>query len=291
VKPVLLTGATGHVGGRLLEALLDADRPVRALARTPEKLEARENLEIVSGDVTDRASLDAALAGTGAAYYLVHSLGSTGAFEDAEVSAAETFAAAAHEAGSERIVYLGGLARGDDLSDHLRSRQEVGRVLRESGVATIEFRASVVIGEGSASFELIRSLVDDLPGIVAPDWIETLSQPIALDDVIAYLVAALDVPLEESRVYEIGGADTLSYREAIQLYAGLRGLQTPIVEVPAVALPFARLADVLPERARVAAKLIESLRFESTVADDSALRDFAVRPRGAREAIESALAA
>jgi uncharacterized protein YbjT (DUF2867 family) len=290
VKPVLLTGATGHVGGRLLQALLEGGRPVRALARTPEKLEPREGLEVARGDVTDRASLDAAFPGTGAAYYLVHSLGSAGAFDDAELSAAETFAAAARDAGSERIVYLGGLARGDDLSDHLRSRQEVGRVLRESGVPTVEFRASVVIGEGSASFELIRSLVDDLPGIVAPDWIETLSQPIALDDVVAYLVAALDVPVEESRVYEIGGADRISYREAIQLYAGLRGLQTPILELPAFALPLARLADVLPERGRVAAKLIESLRFESTVADDAALRDFPVRPRGAREAIESALA-
>jgi uncharacterized protein YbjT (DUF2867 family) len=136
VKPVLLTGATGHVGGKLLDALLEADRPVRALARTPQKLAARAGLEVVRGDVTDRASLDAALSGTGAAYYLVHSLGATGAFGDAELSAAEAFAAAAREAGSERIVYLGGLARGDDLSDHLRSRQEVGRVLRESGVPT-----------------------------------------------------------------------------------------------------------------------------------------------------------
>jgi uncharacterized protein YbjT (DUF2867 family) len=291
---ILLTGATGHVGGRLLDRLVAEGHEVRALSRRPERLGERPGVEPFRGDVGDRASLDGAFAGIEAAYYLVHSLDETGSFEETEKRAAETFAAAAADAGVRRIVYLGGLAHGRDLSPHLRSRLEVGSALRSGPVPVIEFRASVVLGSGSASYELIRTLVDRLPALAAPSWLETRTQPIALADVVDYLAAALDLELDGSRIYEIGGADALTYRELIGQYASLRGLQMPIVELPAVPLPLGRIVDALPkqlapERTRVAAKLVEGLRFDSTVADDSATRDFPIRPRSVRDALEEAM--
>jgi len=191
---ILLTGATGYVGGRLLLALEQQGHRVRCLARRPEFLKPRvaAGTEIVTGDVLDRSSLDEALRGVKVAYYLVHSMGSTGSFEENDRVAAHNFGAAARAAGVERIIYLGGL--GDDketLSPHLRSRQEVGRILRESGVPLLEFRASVVIGSGSLSFEMIRSLVERLPIMTTPKWVSMPAQPIAIDDLIAYLLAAL----------------------------------------------------------------------------------------------------
>jgi uncharacterized protein YbjT (DUF2867 family) len=291
---ILLTGATGHVGGRLLERLLHDGHRVRALSRHPGRLAPRPGLEPFRGDVTDRASIDRAFAGVDVAYYLVHSL-DDGSFEKTERHAAETFAAAAAQAGTRRIVYLGGLAHGDDLSPHLRSRLEVGSILRSGRVPTVEFRASVVLGRGSASYELIRTLVEHLPALAAPSWLETRTQPIALDDVVEYLAAALDVELDDSRVYEIGGAESLTYRELIEQYATLRGLRMPIVELPAVPLPLGRIADALPEqlapeRARLAAKLVEGLRSDSAVEDKSAARDFAIRPRNVRDALAAAMA-
>ena len=292
---VLLTGATGHVGGRLLDRLLADGHQVRALSRRPERLAARDGVEPFRGDVNDRASLDGAFAEIDAAYYLVHSLDDSGSFEETERRAAETFAEAAAAAGVGRIVYLGGLAHGSDLSPHLRSRLDVGSALRSGRVPVVEFRASVVLGSGSASYELIRSLVEHVPALAAPSWLETRTQPIALDDVVAYLADALVLELDGSRVYEIGGADALTYRELIQQYASLRGLRMPILELPSLPLPLGRIVDALPEqlapeRARVAAKLLEGLRFDSTVADDGAARDFAVRPRSVRDALEAAIA-
>lgn len=293
--PILLTGATGHVGGRLLERLLHDGHRVRALSRHPGRLAPRPGLEPFRGDVTDRASIDRAFAGVDVAYYLVHSLDGGGSLEETERHAARTFAAAAAEAAAERIIYLGGLAHGDDLSPHLRSRLEVGSILRSGRVPTVEFRASVVLGRGSASYELIRTLVEHLPALAAPSWLETRTQPIALDDVVEYLAAALDVELDDSRVYEIGGAESLTYRELIEQYATLRGLRMPIVELPAVPLPLGRIADALPEqlapeRARLAAKLVEGLRSDSAVEDKSAARDFAIRPRNVRDALAAAMA-
>ena len=282
-RPVLVTGATGHVGSSLIEELLRAGRPVRALSRGTEE---RAGVEFVRGDVLERGSLDDALAGVGAAYYLVHALGSGGGFGDEELVGARNFAAAAAEAGVERIVYLGGLAHGDDLSEHLRARQAVGEVLRGSEVLTIELRASVVIGEGSASFELVRGLVDYLPVLVLPDWIDNECQPIALEDVVAYLVAALDVDVPGSAVFEIGGADRITYRRLLEEYARAAGVERPTLAVPAVPVPFASwLTSAAPEQVRVWAKLAESLRFDSTVHDEAALQAFDVRPRGVREAI------
>ena len=297
---VLLTGASGFVGGRLLRALEADERRVRCLSRRPEALDEATGptTEAVAGDVLDADSLASALVGCDAAYYLIHSLGSTGSFADEDREAAENFAAAARKAGLQRIVYLGGLGHGDELSDHLASRQEVGRILRESGVPTIEFRASIVVGAGSLSFEMIRSLVDWLPVLVLPGWVETLSQPIGIDDLIRYLVAALDVELDESAIFEIGGADRVSYRELIEEYAEQAGKQRLITSVPLPAppvstsdLPAQWLSGLAPETARSAVKLIESLRFETTADDAEARRLFGVSPRGVREAVAEALAA
>ena len=203
---VLLTGASGYIGGRLLKALEAAGRPVRCLARHPEFLVSRvsSSTVVVQADCLDRTSLALALEGVDTAYYLVHSMGSAGQFEDEDRQAARNFADAAREQGVRRIIYLGGLGNQDQaLSAHLRSRHEVADILRGSGVPTIEFRASIVIGSGSLSFEMIRALVQRLPVMICPQWVETKAQPIAIEDVVAYLVAALELRLEGSAVLRL----------------------------------------------------------------------------------------
>ena len=290
---VLLTGATGYVGGRLLRVLTSRGYRVRCMARNPEPLIARvgPETEVVQGDVTDATSLRAAMAGVGVAFYLVHSMGSRGRFDEEDRVAARAFAEAAVATGVRRIVYLGGLGRGDNLSPHLASRQEVGRILRESGVPTIEFRASVILGSGSLSFEMVRALVETLPVMVTPKWVLTPTQPIAVEDVIEYLAAAVDAPLEGSRVFEIGGPDRVSYLDLLREYARQRGLKRLILPVPVLTpwLSSLWLGLVTPLYARVGRKLIDSVRNETVVTDDSALHVFDVRPRGFREAIERAL--
>jgi uncharacterized protein YbjT (DUF2867 family) len=284
-EPVLVTGATGHVGSRLVRALVDAGTPVRALSRREQ--DAEEGVEWAVGDVSDRASLLAALDGCRAAYYLVHGLADTDDLDEVEREAARTFAAASREAGVGRVVYLGGLAHGDDLSPHLRTRRRVGEILRTEGPPAVELRASIVIGDGSASFELVRTLVDTLPALVLPEWAETPCQPIAVDDVVDYLVEALDA---EPGVYEIGGADRITYAELIELYGDAAGKARPTLTLPAPVLPLPDLlARFAPERARVWLKLVEGLRFDSSVRDHSAAGAFSIRPRGVREAIADAL--
>jgi uncharacterized protein YbjT (DUF2867 family) len=291
---ILLTGATGYVGGRLLQALERDGHRLRCLARRPEFLRQRvsPSTEVVAGDVLDRHSLDAALQVVDVAYYLVHSMGSGGSFEDDDRRAAQNFAAAAKAAGVGRIVYLGGL--GDDtkrLSSHLRSRHEVGRILRESGVPVLEFRASIIIGSGSLSFEMIRSLVERLPVMITPRWVSMEAQPIAIDDVIAYLTAALALPLSEFRIYEIGGADRVSYADIMRGYARRRGTRILMIPVP-VLTPFLSslwLGLVTPLYARVGRKLIESIAHSTVVRDDAALRAFDVRAVGFEEALSRAI--
>ncbi len=291
-RRILLTGVTGYVGGRLLSALLERGEDVRCLARRPEAVPARPGLEVVAGDVLDEAAVRRALAGTDVAYYLIHAMGSTDAFEQLDRRAAEIFAAAAREAGVRRIVYLGALGSGPGLSAHLESRQEVGRVLASTGVETIELRASIVIGSGSLSFELVRSLTERLPVMVTPRWVRTRAQPIAVEDVIAYLVGALDLDARGSEVFEIGGADVATYGELMREYARRRGLHRLLVPVPVLTphLSGLWLGLVTPVYARVGRKLVESLPHETVVHDPSALERFPVRPRGYREAIAQALA-
>src|SRR5688500_6540134 len=204
---VLLTGATGYIGGRLLRHLEAGDSTIRCLARTPERITPlRSTTQVVRGDCLDEGSLDRALAGVNTAYYLVHSMAAGPRFAELDRRAARNFGRAAARAGVRRIIYLGGLA--DDvgsLSAHLKSRGETGEALRAAGVPVIEFRASVVIGAGSLSFEMLRSLVERLPLMVCPRWVETLTQPIAVDDVVAYLAAARALPDSGGAVFEIGG--------------------------------------------------------------------------------------
>jgi uncharacterized protein YbjT (DUF2867 family) len=225
------------------------------------------------------------------AYYLVHSMAATADFAQRDRAAAENFAAAARAAGVRRIVYLGGLGAGEKLSPHLASRQEVGRILRESGVPTIEFRAAVIIGSGSLSFEMIRALVDRLPLMVTPRWVRMTTQPIAIEDVISYLRRALDVPVTASAVYEIGGSERVSYQDLMMEYARQRGLRRFMLPVPVLSprLSSLWLGLVTPIYARVGRQLIESLPHE-TIADDAAARAiFGVAPRGVRAAVERAI--
>jgi len=293
-KRVLLTGATGYVGGRLLPVLEQEGYAVRCLARRPEFLKPKVSptTEVVAGDVLDRASLARALEGVAAAYYLVHSMGSRGSFEENDRQAARNFAEAAAQAHVERLVYLGGLGEGEALSPHLRSRQEVGEILRRSGVPVVEFRASIVIGSGSLSFEMIRSLVERLPIMITPKWVGVLAQPIAIDDLVAYLLAALRLPLAECRVYEIGGRDQVSYADIMRLYARMRGIRVRMIPVPFLT-PFLSslwLGLVTPLYARIGRKLIESIVHATVVRDEAARRVFAVQPMGIEEALHRAIA-
>jgi uncharacterized protein YbjT (DUF2867 family) len=290
-KPtVLVTGATGYIGGRLVPVLEAAGVRVRCLARRPAALASRMSplTEVVAGDLLDPGSLDHALAGVDMAYYLVHSMGAHGDYLETDRAAARNFGDAARRAGVRRIVYLGGLAAGDDaLSKHLKSRIETGQLLRESGVPVVEFRASVVIGSGSLSFELIRALVERLPVMICPRWVSTLAQPIGVDDVLAYLAAALQLPDTESRTFEIGGADQASYGDVMREYARLRGLKRVMISVPLLTprLSSLWLGLVTPVYARVGCELIAGLKNRSVVTDPTALAVFPIRPIGLREAI------
>ncbi len=292
---VLLTGATGYVGGRLLAELEARGHAVRCLARRPGNLAGRTGprTEVVGGDVLDPASLQRALRGVEAAYYLVHSMGSRGNFEDEDRRGAQAFGRAARDCGVRRIVYLGGLGEADDaLSPHLRSRHEVGEVLGASGVPVLELRASIVIGSGSLSFEMVRALVERLPVMITPRWVDTPAQPIAIRDLLAYLVAALALPLETSRVFEIGGAERVSYGEIMREYARQRGLRRWMMRVPVLTprLSSLWLGLVTPLYARIGRKLVDSMRHPTVVTDDAALHAFEIRPLGLAGAVASALA-
>jgi uncharacterized protein YbjT (DUF2867 family) len=291
---VLLTGASGYVGGRLRQALEADGRSLRCMARRPEHLRSRvpAGTEVVAGDVLDPRSLDEALRGVHTAYYLIHSMATSRDYAQSDRRGAESFAEAARDAGVKRIVYLGALGQGERLSHHLASRQEVGRILRECGVPTVELRASIVIGSGSLSFELVRALVEKLPAMVTPRWVDTPTQPIGIEDLVAYLLATLDLTVDESVIYEIGGPDRVSYGDLMREYARLRGLRRMMVRVPVLTprLSSLWLALVSPVYAGVGRELIDGVRNETVVHDDRALRDFPVCPRGIREVLARALA-
>lgn len=291
---VLLTGATGYVGSRLLKELERKRVQVRCLVRRPESM--REPLapgvEVVRGDVLDLDSLAAALKGVDAAYYLVHSLAQDSGFELTDRRAAENFAAAARSAGLGRIIYLGGLAESESgLSAHLRSRHEVGEILRSSGIQVIEFRASVIIGSGSLSFEMIRALTERLPVMITPRWVSIKTQPIAIDEALQYLIASLTVPVAGAQVFEIGGSEVVSYGDMMREYARCRGLRRYLIPVPTLTprLSSLWLGLVTPMYARVGRKLIDSIRHSTVVRDETARRVFGVRPSGVREAIAETL--
>ena len=296
-RRVVVAGATGYIGRRLVAELVAGGHHVRCLARTPDKLDAepwRAEVEVVAGDVLDVESLAAAFRETDAAYYLVHSIGSQPDWQTRDRTAAENFRDAAAAADLEQIVYLGGL--GDDaggtLSPHLASRHEVGRILATGRVPLTELRAAVVIGSGSASFEMLRHLVEVLPVMTTPRWVETRVQPIAVRDVLAYLTGVLGNADAYGRVFEIGGADVVTYHEMMDMYAQAAGLRRRVILPVPVLSP--RLSSlwvglVTPIPAELARPLIDSLVNE-VVVHDHAIDDVVPRePIGCREAIELAL--
>ena len=290
---ILLTGATGYVGGRLLDRLVREGFRVRCLTRRPEILTKRvaRDVEIVAGDLLEPESLSVAMAGVHIAYYLVHSMDAKRSFEELDRRAASNFATAAAKAGVRHIVYLSGLGSGADLSAHLASRHEVGEILCRSGVVTTELRASIVIGAGSASFETVRAVVERLPAIPAPKWVDTVAQPIAIDDVIEYLLTVLTPRPTRNAVFEIGGGDRVSYAEVMREYARQRNLRRWVLPMPVRTARTWRLflGVLTPTHGRVAATMLESLRNETVVSDPGAREAFAVEPRGLPEAIERAL--
>jgi len=293
-KPlILVTGATGYVGGRLLKELEKRYYPVRCLARKPEYLlkKAAPRTEIVRGDLQDVQSLTDAMKGVHTVFYLVHAMGFSGDFEQEEEKEARNFTQAAISCGVQRIIYLGGLGHGSDLSPHLSSRQNVGKILRMSGIPVIEFQASIILGSGSLSFEMIRALVERLPVMITPRWVSRLAQPISIEDILEYLIEAIEIPLEKSEIFEIGGPVKVSYLDLMKEYARQKNLKRIMISVPVLTprLSSLWLGLVTPVYARVGRKLIESIRHDTVVERPVAPGLFSVKPRSVREAIERAL--
>jgi uncharacterized protein YbjT (DUF2867 family) len=274
-RRALVTGATGYIGGRLVPRLLAAGFTVRVLVRNTNKLTDvpwAGDVDIVKGDLGDPASLERATADTDVLYYLVHSMGSSGRgappFDEVERESAQNVAAAAKAAGVSRIVYLGGLHPDGELSRHLRSRVEVGRILLDSGVPTAALQAGVIIGSGSTSFEMIRHLTDILPYMPAPKWVRNFIQPIAVRDVMHYLIGAADLPQEVNRTFDIGGLDVLRYGQMMNGYAVEAGLnQRPIAPLPVLtpwlASQWVNLVTPIPRR--LAIPVIASLQYDCVV--------------------------
>lgn len=291
---VLVTGATGYIGGRLVPRLLAKGHHVRCVARNPQRLRGYDwpGVEIVPGDLEEPDLFWNVCDNIDVAYYLVHSMASGQAFRERDRLMALSFADAAAKAGVKRIIYLGGLGDPQKVhSKHLVSRQEVGRCLASTGVPVIEFRAAVIVGSGSASFEMIRHLVERLPLMIAPTSVNTRCQPIGIRSVLEYLVEALDHPTARG-VYEIGGSDVLSYREMMLRYAQIRGLRRFIVPFP---VPRPDLAGhwvdlVTPIPFSIAQPLVESLQTQVTVRSDAARLTFKVQPTGYDEAVRLAIA-
>jgi len=296
-KPVLVTGATGYIGGRLVPPLLEAGYRVRTLVRDARRLQGRpwsDRVEVVEGDALRPETLPAALEGVSTVYYLIHSLSDTQEYRQRDMVVARNFGLAAKAAGVERIIYLGGLGDPDTkLSVHLRSRQETGAALREAGVPVTEFRAAVIVGAGSLSFEMVRYLTERLPVMICPRWVYTRIQPIAIRDVVRYLVGALEVPKSAGRTIEIGGADVLTYGDMMKGYARVRDLRRLLIPVPVLTprLSAHWVHWMTPVHAGIVYPLIEGLRNEVVVRDDTAKTLFpSIEPVDYETAVRGALA-
>jgi uncharacterized protein YbjT (DUF2867 family) len=295
-KLVLVTGSTGYIASRLIPELLERGYRVRCLVRQPHRLQSRAwfpYVEIAIGDVMVPSTLLPALEGVHTAFYLVHNMASGHGYTSRERSSAQTFATIAEQAGVEHIIYLGGLANPHRiLSSHLRSRMETGETLRKGRVPVTEFRAGVIVGPGSISFEMIRFMTELMPVIFGPSWLKNLAQPIAIQNVIDYLLAALDSQTSRSRVFEIGGPDKMSYAELMLTYGRLRGLSRKYMVLLGIPVRFMALGVewVTPVPATIATPLVDGMRSESVVQEESASRVFPnVRLIGYEEAVKRAL--
>lgn len=294
----LVTGVTGYIGGRLVPWLLERGYRVRVLTRDRDRLQGRgwiEAVEVVEADVLKPDTLPQAMEGVDMAYYLIHSMSGTKneEFHERDMRAARNFGEAALQHGLQRIIYLGGLGNPDDeLSKHLRSRQKTGDCLRESGVPVTEFRAAIVVGSGSKSFEMMRYLTDRVPVMICPRWVYSRVQPIAIRDVLQYLVGALEKSETRDQIIQIGGKDVITYADMMRTYANINNLRRWLVSVP-VLTP--RLSSywvhwVTPIPASLAQPLIEGLRNDVVVHDDSAARFFpAITPMSYEDAVRRAL--
>ncbi|MEE4311400.1 MAG: SDR family oxidoreductase [candidate division KSB1 bacterium] len=295
-KRILLTGATGYIGGRLLRKLKEEDYYVRCMTRRPQALDHQldDRTTVVYGDPLKRDSLENGnvFKDIDVAFYFVHSLGSKESFLTQDRIAAQNFSEVARANGVQRIVYLGGLANPDtELSDHLKSRLEVGDFLRSSGIQVIDFRASIILGSGSLSFEMIRALVERLPVMIIPAWVRMKAQPIAIEDVMSFLMAAIDLKSEKNEVFEIGGANKMSYQGIMREYARQRGLKRLMIPVPVLTpwLSSLWLGLVTPLYARIGKKLVDSIKHPTVVRDKRALEVFGIQPKSVKHAITQAL--
>lgn len=296
-RTVLVSAATGYIGSHMLSPLAEAGFRVRASARSPQRVDAPMGVEVVRADALDATAVRVSLEGVETAFYLVHMLGGGAGYAERDTMAARIFATAASDAGVKRIVFLGGLGQGTGgLSEHLASRHEVGRVLASEGIPVIEFRASIVLGSGSTSFEMIRNLVEKLPLMTTPRWVRSAAQPVSIEDVTAYLTAAVELELAPGAthvIYEIGGPEKLTYGQLLSLYASARGLKRLVIPVPFLSPRLSGwwLYLFTPREATVGRQLAESLRFPTTVSNDDAACDFPhIVPIGATEAMRRALA-